>query len=91
MPVVQPNHGSFPELIEATQGGLLVEPENPTDLAKGLLQVLTDHQLRRELRENGKRAVYERFHAEEMATRTEEELLSFVNQKRQAAVAEVSV
>ena len=26
VPVVQPRHGSFPELIEATQGGLLVEP-----------------------------------------------------------------
>ena len=29
VPVVQPRHGSFPELIEATGGGLLVEPERP--------------------------------------------------------------
>ena len=27
VPVVQPRHGSFPELIEATGGGLLVNPE----------------------------------------------------------------
>ena len=29
VPVVQPRHGSFPELIEATGGGLLVEPDDP--------------------------------------------------------------
>src|SRR5262249_55629637 len=34
VPVVQPRHGSFPELIEATGGGLLVNPEDPHDLAR---------------------------------------------------------
>ena len=29
VPVVQPRHGSFPELIEATGGGLLVNPDDP--------------------------------------------------------------
>jgi glycosyltransferase involved in cell wall biosynthesis len=32
-PVVQPRHGSFPELIEATGGGLLVAPGDPAVLA----------------------------------------------------------
>lgn len=32
VPVVQPAHGAFPELIEATQGGLLFEPGNLDDL-----------------------------------------------------------
>src|SRR4029077_4369236 len=38
VPVVQPRHGSFPELIAATAGGLLVNPEDPADLARGLQQ-----------------------------------------------------
>ena len=29
VPVVQPNHGSFPELIEMTGAGLLVPPNDP--------------------------------------------------------------
>ncbi|MFW6344786.1 MAG: glycosyltransferase, partial [Halomonas sp.] len=29
VPVVQPDHGTFPELIEATGGGLLCEPNDP--------------------------------------------------------------
>jgi glycosyltransferase involved in cell wall biosynthesis len=36
VPVVQPKHGSFPELIEATGGGLLVNPEDPQDHARSL-------------------------------------------------------
>src|SRR5262249_41030309 len=33
VPVVQPRHGSFPELIEATGGGLLVKPNDAEALA----------------------------------------------------------
>src|SRR5437016_13208402 len=29
VPVVQPRHGSFPELLERTGGGLLVNPNDP--------------------------------------------------------------
>ena len=32
VPVVQPAHGAFPELLEATHGGLLFEPGNLDDL-----------------------------------------------------------
>ena len=40
VPVVQPNHGAFPELVTATGGGLLHEPENPLDLAEKLALLL---------------------------------------------------
>ncbi len=70
VPVVQPRHGSFPELIEATGGGLLVEPEDPADLARGLRQLLDDNTLRRELGARGKEAVHGRFHAAAMARET---------------------
>lgn len=70
VPVVQPTHGSFPELVKATEGGLLVEPNNPIALAEGLHQLLTNDDLRHSLGQNGKRAVFERFHDTLMAEQT---------------------
>jgi glycosyltransferase involved in cell wall biosynthesis len=70
VPVVQPRHGSFPELIDATGGGLLVNPDDPDDLAGGLRQLLDDPARRDELGRRGKAAVHERFHADRMARET---------------------
>lgn len=70
IPVVQPRHGSFPELIEATRGGLLVEPNDPADLARGLKQLLQDAATRHELGAKGKDAVHQRFNAANMARQT---------------------
>jgi glycosyltransferase involved in cell wall biosynthesis len=70
VPVVQPRHGSFPELVEATGGGLLVDPHDPEDLARGLRRLLEDQAHREELGRKGKEAVHGRFHAERMARET---------------------
>jgi glycosyltransferase involved in cell wall biosynthesis len=70
VPVVQPRHGSFPELIEATGGGLLVNPEDPDDLARSLRQLLENLAHREELGRKGKEAVHQRFHATRMAEET---------------------
>jgi glycosyltransferase involved in cell wall biosynthesis len=70
VPVVQPRHGSFPELIEMTGGGLLVNPEDPVDLANGLRRLIHDSALRQELGRKGQSAVRERFSAETMAQNT---------------------
>jgi len=67
VPVVQPRHGAFPELIELTGGGLLCEPDDPRSLADQLQRVLTDRALSRRLAESGRRAVVERFNADRMA------------------------
>jgi len=70
VPVVQPRHGSFPELVGETGGGLLVNPEDPADLARGLGQ-LRDHPAQREeLGRTGRQGVSERFTAEAMARAT---------------------
>jgi glycosyltransferase involved in cell wall biosynthesis len=42
IPVVQPRHGAFPEMIERTGGGLLVEPNDPEQLADALLSLRAD-------------------------------------------------
>lgn len=70
VPVVQPRHGTFPELIEATSGGVLVEPDDPAALARALGQLLEDPGLRRRLAEDGKKSVFARFTAEVMARET---------------------
>jgi glycosyltransferase involved in cell wall biosynthesis len=70
VPVVQPRHGSFPELIEATSGGLLVEPDSPEDLARGLRQLLENIGHRHELGRKGKEAVHRQFTAQAMAHKT---------------------
>jgi glycosyltransferase involved in cell wall biosynthesis len=70
VPVVQPRHGSFPELVGATGGGLLVNPEDPEDLARGLRRLLEDPALREELGRKGKEAVFRHFHAARMAYET---------------------
>jgi glycosyltransferase involved in cell wall biosynthesis len=61
VPVVQPRHGAFPELIDATGGGLLVEPGSPEDLARGIAGLLDDPARRAELGRRGREAVHARF------------------------------
>lgn len=61
VPVVLPRHGAFPELIEATGGGVLVEPGSPEDLARGIGELLDDPARRAELGRQGREAVHARF------------------------------
>jgi len=72
VPVVQPDHGAFPEIIRKTGGGILVEPENPRSLADGLLTVLRDRELRARLAVRGHAGVREHYRVEAMASRTVE-------------------
>ena len=70
VPVVQPRHGAFPELIEATGGGLLVEPDDPRDLADSLEELLTNSERRMELAITGRKNVLEKFGPNPMALAT---------------------
>jgi glycosyltransferase involved in cell wall biosynthesis len=42
VPAVQPRHGAFPEILEATGGGRLFEPGNADDLARVLAELVRD-------------------------------------------------
>ncbi len=67
VPVVQPAHGSFPELVEATGGGLLYAPGNVDELVACVVRLMDEPDLRKRLGEQGRRAVHERFNDEVMA------------------------
>lgn len=71
LPVVQPRHGAFPELLEASGGGLLVEPDDARALADGLATLLAAPERARALGAAGRAAVLERFSAEAMAREVE--------------------
>lgn len=70
VPVVQPRHGSFPEIIEATGGGLLCEPNDPASLANEIARLIDDPVLRHRLGCQGRSAVFESFNDASMADRT---------------------
>jgi glycosyltransferase involved in cell wall biosynthesis len=70
IPVVQPNHGAFPELLVSTGGGVLVEPNSPKSLAEGIEKLMYDAKLREELGQKGKSAVQRFFSDAAMAEAT---------------------
>jgi len=61
VPVVLPGHGSFPELVEATGGGLIVEPDSPPAVAAGLRALMDDRRRLADLGRTGKRRVHRDF------------------------------
>jgi glycosyltransferase involved in cell wall biosynthesis len=67
VPVVQPRHAAFPELMEATGGGVLWEPDKAETLSAALENLLLDPDHVRSLGERGRRAVIERFGVDRMA------------------------
>jgi glycosyltransferase involved in cell wall biosynthesis len=67
VPVVQPRTAAFPEIIEATGGGVLCEPGDPKALADAVEDLLLNPARARGLGEAGRRTALEKFNAEAMA------------------------
>lgn len=67
VPVVQPRHAAFPELLEITGGGELCEPDSVESLADTLEALLKQPECLQELGRNGQKSVFERFDVENMA------------------------
>jgi len=67
VPLLQPAHGAFPELIEATGGGILCKPGDPEALAVALEKALADPAALAAMGRCGMQAVRERFTSETMA------------------------
>ena len=67
IPVVEPNHGCFPELIESTGGGLLYDPSDMEELKLQLFTLANDSQQRTEIGRRGQEAVQRERSAAAMA------------------------
>src|SRR5262249_35720157 len=72
VPVIQPRRGSFPEIIQRTGGGLLVEGTEPESLASGLLTLIEDRDLHKELGEKAFVGVRSHYSVSRMADRAVE-------------------
>lgn len=82
-PVVLPAHGSFPEIVDLTGGGVLFQPHDASDLAAKLRGVLEGAIEGRSLGEAGRLAVHQKLTADQMA----EQMLGLY-QRLTAAAAE---
>jgi glycosyltransferase involved in cell wall biosynthesis len=76
VPVVQPRHAAFPELIEITQGGVLCEPDDVKSLADALEATLQDSLFREKLINQGMARVRSEFSAAKMAEAFEAVLIA---------------
>ena len=69
-PVVLPEHGSFPELVDETGGGVLHRPHDAAHLAEQLVALIDDPLKAEKLGETGCDAIHEHRQSSQMAQRT---------------------
>jgi glycosyltransferase involved in cell wall biosynthesis len=67
VPVVQPNTAAFPEIIEATGGGVLCAPGDSRKLAEAIEGLLVNPERAQALGFAGANSVFEKFSADSMA------------------------
>ncbi|MEZ0277368.1 MAG: glycosyltransferase family 4 protein [Roseimicrobium sp.] len=75
VPVVQPRHGAFPEILEITQGGVICDPDDVDALSRALEDLLRDDARRHKLAATAKINTRAHFSAAKMAENFEKVLL----------------
>ena len=76
IPVVLPDHGSFPEIIEETRGGLLYAKNDLSGLIHALNDMLNNSERVKQLGEQGKVAVHEKYSNERLSEELVENILA---------------
>ena len=77
VPVVQPRWGSFPEIIERTDGGLLFEPNNSLDLAEAIYELWKNPEMAMDMGRQGRQGVHQHYQVSQMASRALEVYAGF--------------
>ena len=76
MPVVLPDHGSFPEIIKETGGGFLYPLDEPSGLTHALSMMLGDREQAKQFGEQGREAVHEKYSNDRLARELVENILA---------------
>ena len=71
VPVVQPDHGAFTEIVTRTGGGVLVPPEDPDALADAIYDLLVDRDKAQALGTAGAAGVHQHYSIDHMAAAAE--------------------
>ncbi len=79
VPVVQPAHGAFTEMVRTTGGGLLVKPDDAASLAEGIWQLFQDRRRRRGLGRQAAGEVRAKYSVKQSAERLEAVLREVVS------------
>lgn len=72
VPVVASNRCGMPYMVRDGESGLLIDPNNPEDIAERLGQLLENDELRRSMGVKGREIALDRFHPVKVAVRTRE-------------------
>ena len=67
VPLVQPRRGGFTEIVEKTNSGLLIKPDDPESLAAGILEIYRNKERAAQFGANGFRGLREHYTSAHMA------------------------
>jgi len=76
VPIALPDHGSFPELIKETKGGVLYPKDEPSGLVNGLNDLLSNSEQAKQFGVQGKVAVHEKYSNDRLAKELVENILA---------------
>src|SRR5579864_9093335 len=77
LPVIATRRGGLPEVIEHESNGLLVEPQQPAELADAMCRLIEDSELREHLAADARRRAMERFGSKRFV----KEFIELLNEK----------
>lgn len=66
-PVIAGLHGAVPEVITDGESGLIIDPENPDEIAEAILKILTNTELAETIGQQGKEKCFSLYNWDEIA------------------------
>ena len=89
VPVVQPRHGAFTEIVETAGGGILIDPDRPEELSEEILRLWLDPGKRRALGLRGSEGVRTHYSSARMLRKAEEVYQSVLLRENATTTADV--